>query len=77
MFSLKTTSLLQSYMPGSYMLLIYRIVPFFVQKMTSLPGTHVRLLVVHAEVSTVATSNNDRTKIDKDKVDFQRSFLKS
>ena len=35
--------------------------------MTSFPCTHVRL-PVHAEVSTAATSNNDRTKIDYDKV---------
>ena len=40
-----------------------------VQKMTSFPCTHVKL-PVHAEVISTATSNNDRTKIDKDEFAF-------
>ena len=35
----------------------------FCSKVTSFPCTHVRL-PVHAEVTTAATSNNDRTKTD-------------
>ena len=44
------------------------------QKMTSFPCTHVKL-PVHAEVSSRATSNNDRTKIDKDEFVFDRIIL--
>ena len=42
--------------------------------MTSFPCTHVKL-TVHAEVSATATSNNDRTKIDKDEFVFDRIIL--